>query len=444
MPVSQTASLDKDQLRRLLVFLELGLCFACLVMFSEGLLPRLLASEENPEGSPLLRLLWLPVYGLVLAGCAWKLPQLFHAAIRLPFLMLILALAAASVSWSIDPAVTQRRVIAITATTLAGLFLAVRYDWRTLLRLLGCVWLTLAFISFFAGLIAPGFAVHGGEEHAGAWRGLWWQKNALGGHMARAAFLCGFLLLMDRPWRLVWAVATLLCTVLVIFSTSKTALLGLLLGFGVLAVAAWMRRGVVTTLLTLWAGIVAVGTAGLVLLLEPELVFQLLGRDATLTGRTDIWSALVGIIEARPLFGYGYGAFWDIGSEPAYQVRLATEWLVPTAHNGWLETALSIGLVGLAGLVLNFILVLGRSLRLALSNWTGVFALGVLAQFFLFSMSESIALQQNAIVWVTYVAVAAKVALSLQDNPQRHRRALLVRPDRFTSGRRRRGVPVSR
>jgi hypothetical protein len=45
---------------------------------------------------------------------------------------------------------------------------------------------------------------------------------------------------------------------------------------------------------------------------------------------------------------------------------------------------------------------------------SGWLALGVAGQFLLFSLSESIALQQNAIVWVTYVAVAAKTALSLQ------------------------------
>ena len=231
--------------------------------------------------------------------------------------------------------------------------------------------------------------------------------------MARASFLFAFLLVMDRPWRMIWAGAVFLSIALVLLSTSKTALLGMLAGFLVLAAGAWMRRGVVTTLSSLWLGVVAAGVGLTLVIVEPGLVFQLLGRDATLTGRTDIWSALTDAIAARPWFGYGYGAFWGLESEPAYRVRLATEWLVPTAHNGWLETALSIGLVGLAALVVSYGLFLVRAARLAVSDWTGIFALGVAGQFLLFSLSESIALQQNTIVWVTYVAIAAKTAASV-------------------------------
>lgn len=411
MPVSQTASQDRTPLQSLLRFAEYAVVFLCLVMFTEGLLPRLFASETDPE-STLLRLLWLPVYGLILLGCACMPGRFFATLLRLPFLVLILVLACASVTWSIDPEVTERRAIAIFATTLGGLFLAARYDWRTLLRLLGAVWLCMAFVSFMSGLVAPGFAVMD-EIHVGAWRGMWWEKNALGGHMARASFLMAFLLVMDRPWRMAWAAGLMLCAALVILSTSKTALLGMLAGFCVLAAGAWMRRGVVFTLSTVWFGAVLAGTGAMVIVFAPELVFQLLGRDATLTGRTDIWTVLMDAIAARPWFGYGYGAFWGPDSQPAYMVRLATEWVVPTAHNGWLETALSIGLAGLAGLVLSFLLLLLRSIRLAVTDWTGLYALGVAGQFLLFSLSESIALQQNTIVWVTYVAIAAKVALSV-------------------------------
>ena len=410
MPASLTASQgSRHPLHTLALVSELAIAFACLVLFTEGLLPRLFASEENPD-SGFLRLLWLPVYGLVGLGALWKLPDMFRAAIRMPFLLFILGLACASVMWSINPEVTQRRAIAIAATTLAGFYLAVRYDWRTLLRLLGAVWLLLAFISLAAGIVAPSFGVMD-EIHVGAWRGLWWEKNTMGGHMARAAFLFAFLFLMDRRWRLIWGGGVMLCAVLVLLSTSKTALLGLLLGFGVLAMAAWMRRGPVTTISTVWLGVISVGAFAGVMMFAPELVFQLLGRDATLTGRTDIWAALFDAIAERPWLGYGYAAFWGAESQPAYMVRLATEWLVPTAHNGWLETALSLGLLGMFGLAICYLVMMGRAVMLAFRSWSGVFACGVGLQFLLFSLSESIALQQNAIVWVTFVAVAVKVAM---------------------------------
>jgi len=394
-------------------------------MFTEGLLPRLFASETDPE-STLLRMLWLPVYGFILLGCASMPGRFFSVLVRIPFLVFILILACASWSWSIDSAVTERRAIAIVATTLGGLFMAMRYDWRTMLRLFAAVWLFMAVVSIVSGIVAPGFSVMQ-DVHNGAWRGMWWEKNALGGHMARASFLMAFLLLMDRPWRKLWAAALAMCVALVLLSTSKTALLGLLFGFGVLLAGALMRRGVVSTLSMIWAGVVLVGGAAMALVLAPEVVFQLLGRDATLTGRTDIWTALMDAIADRPWLGYGYGAFWGVDSQPAYMVRLATEWAVPTAHNGWLETALSIGLLGLAGLIMSYLLFVFRAARLAVRDWTGLFALGVAGQFLLFSLSESIALQQNTIVWVTFVAVASKVALSVSV-PARSRRSQPSRP----------------
>ncbi|MEM9054197.1 MAG: O-antigen ligase family protein, partial [Pseudomonadota bacterium] len=135
-----------------------------------------------------------------------------------------------------------------------------------------------------------------------------------------------------------------------------------------------------------------------------------LGRDASLTGRTSIWFELAQDISERPTLGYGYGVFWMLESEPAYWLREVLEWDAPTAHNSWLEVAIALGLSGLALLLLDFVITIWRALRAAIDTWAGVFALGVCAQFTLFSVSESIALQQNSLTWLTYVIIAAKLA----------------------------------
>lgn len=69
-----------------------------------------------------------------------------------------------------------------------------------------------------------------------------------------------------------------------------------------------------------------------------------LGRNPTLTGRTDIWHFLLGM-GTNPLIGTGYQSFW-LGS------RLAVVWRSPLgalneAHNGYLELYLNLGLIGL-------------------------------------------------------------------------------------------------
>lgn len=398
---------------------EFGALFVVLILFTEGVLPRLLTSGGSADASSLLRILWLPVYGLAIAGVLWKAKAVAVTALRMPFLITLTGLGLFSFLWSIDPALSQRRGIAIMATTLAGIFMGIRYDWRTLLRVLGLVWIVTAALSFMTALLVPSFGVMY-EIHVGAWKGLFYEKNQMGGHMARAAFLCGFLFIMDAPWRRLWGAGVFLCVLLVLLSTSKTSLLGLLLGFTILGAGIWMKRGIVTGMTSAWLGVVLAGAFAGIMVFAPEVVFAALGRDPSLTGRTDIWATLIDMMNQRPLLGYGYGAFWAPESEPAYWVRVLVEWEAPTAHNGWLEVAIALGLVGLVCLVLDFVMTIYRAARASIDTWTGVFALGVCAQFLLFSLSESISMQQNAIVWVTYVAVATKLA-------NRPRRVLPVR-----------------
>ena len=57
---------------------------------------------------------------------------------------------------------------------------------------------------------------------------------------------------------------------------------------------------VLLTLLLLVAPVVAISTNSL---------FELMGKDPTLTGRTDIWGYVMPYIYQRPLLGWGYGAF---------------------------------------------------------------------------------------------------------------------------------------
>ena len=411
MPNSQIASplsASPSPAQRPVSWVEYALLLIILLVFSEGILPRLVSSEEATEGSPVLRVLWLPIYGVIVLGLIWKARAIARVCLRLPFLMALLAVCALSFLWSIDPGLTQRRSLAIIMTSAAGLYLGTRYSWQDLLRALGALWLIVGLASFFTALLMPDFG-RAQDIHVGAWKGLYYEKNQLGGHMARAAVFVGFLWIMDRRFKTLWAGAFLLSVALVLLTTSKTALLGLLLGLGVLAVGAWMKRGVRTSLATLWIGAVSAMAAISLFLIAPGFVFELLGRDASLTGRTDIWLTLLGYIEERPLFGYGYGAFWAVDSDPGNWVREVLQWDAPPAHNSWLEVAIALGLVGLALLTLDFLMTLTRAILASFDTWTGLFALAFCVQFFLFSLSESASLEQNSIIWLIYVALAAKL-----------------------------------
>jgi O-antigen ligase len=90
---------------------------------------------------------------------------------------------------------------------------------------------------------------------------------------------------------------------------------------------------------------------------SPELrgaVAQMLHRDATLTGRTDIWDSVLRL-RTDPLIGTGFASVW---LTPAGRA-LAQVLEIPHAHNGYLETYLNSGLIGLV-LLLAVIIVAGR------------------------------------------------------------------------------------
>jgi len=408
--MTQVAAFPKDTVRlwdTIPHMIETGTVLLLLFLFSEGLLGPLLASEEQPDGNPILRIMWLPTYAVVLSLAIFKAKALVLMGLRMPALVALLLVTVASVLWSIDAGLTMRRAVAVVMTTGLGLHLANRYNWQEMLTLFGLIWFFLAALSFVISIGMPAIGLEQEGDHAGAWRGLWFQKNALGGHMSRSAFLFAFLISASPDLRKIWVVGLLMSVGLVLLTTSKTALIGMLLGFAILATGLLMKRGARLALVISWLTVVFTGVLGAVLVFQPELLVSVLGRDLTLTGRTDIWEALGYVIAERPWLGHGYGAFWGIGSGPADYVKDLVQWDVPTAHNGWMETWLSVGLVGMGLFAMGFFATILRAVSVSFSSWNGVFALGFLAQFFLFNLSESMILQQNSIVWASYVAISA-------------------------------------
>jgi exopolysaccharide production protein ExoQ len=94
--------------------------------------------------------------------------------------------------------------------------------------------------------------------------------------------------------------------------------------------------------------------------------YELLGKDETLTGRTEIWASVDRAIADRPWLGHGYAAFWIQGQTPAELIWLDLQWETPDAHSGWREVVLQIGILGLVVLTGTALMTLGLAVwRLA-------------------------------------------------------------------------------
>lgn len=68
-----------------------------------------------------------------------------------------------------------------------------------------------------------------------------------------------------------------------------------------------------------------------------------LGRNSTLTGRTDIWRIVLELSQPRPWFGTGFESFW-MGDR--LQTMYRFEKGIQEAHNGYLEIYANLGWVG--------------------------------------------------------------------------------------------------
>src|SRR5205807_163653 len=81
-------------------------------------------------------------------------------------------------------------------------------------------------------------------------------------------------------------------------------------------------------------------------------LIQSLGRNPTLTGRTDIWQFVLSIPNSR-LVGAGYESFW-LGTRLQMGWNAFANFRLQEAHNGYIELFLNLGWIGeilLAGLI---------------------------------------------------------------------------------------------
>jgi O-antigen ligase len=389
--------------------LEFAVTLLLMFWFTEGWVSVIGGGPHAGLDADALRNLWFPAYGVIIALSLAHVARFGSIVVGLVLGAPIVVLAFASSEWSILPDVTQRRAFALAVTSLFGFYLAARYSWRELIELTAGALLLAAVGSLIAAVLYPGMGVDQ-DVHVGAWEGLFGHKNQLGGWMVRAAHACLCAAIFVPSRRLFWSGGALLSAGLVAASTSTTALAALVLTVGgVAGVGALRTRGAAAVAVLWLAAIVVAGVAAAVWLV-PDAVFGLVGKDATLTGRTEIWELLDQRVQERPLLGYGFGAFWaDPDYGPSAVLAQQLDWAVPSAHNGWLETMLQLGKVGVAVFAVHFAITSAAALGRLWSGPEAYWAPVTLLLLLLFSVSESTIIQQNNLLWTLYLATAAKL-----------------------------------
>ncbi len=381
-----------------------------LVFFSGAIIGILFTDLTNlNQENPLARTSWFPMYALILAMVLRTFPQFFRMAVFSPLLILCVAYCGLTMFWSVDYSLTMRRSVALMVTTMAGLVLAARFTWEEMVQRIAFAFFILAILTIFVVITNPARGIMH-EIHEGAWRGPWVEKNYLGGMMTKGliAAMCALAMRPSRWW--LWIPTGLLCFFLVLMSTSKTALLISLMSIGIFIALRIFRRLPILRAPLVYMIVLSIGGLATFIAVAPDLAFGLIGKDATFTGRTDIWAWLTMSIKQKWLFGYGYGAYWLDPLGPSYWVRTALQWGVPSAHNGWIDLWLAGGIVAVVLFGLYMLMVLVLSIDRVFRGGTETYWVVLSTLMFLaFSMSESTILQQNDISWVILVATSAKL-----------------------------------
>jgi len=382
-----------------------------LLVYSRGWEMPVFGDKVDVSASGLMRVAYLPAYAAGFALIALDPRNLLRATLRQPFLIFLMTVVAGSVLWSIAPDVTTRRSFAVICTTLGGLVLASRFSWAQLAEVVAVTFAILILACFAVCLAVPSIGVMT-ELFPGAWRGLWMEKNALGGVMAFGfCILAGTALLNPQRARLWWGFAGL-AVVLVLMSTSKTSLVSLMLGVGALGFVLAARRSPAAGAAVTWTSVTGVILLAGFILVASDVFFAILGKDATLTGRTKIWSAALHQIEERPWLGFGYAAVWDdkSGWGPFAWISKEAGFQAQHAHNSWLEQWLGMGLLGLAAWGLFYIQTMTLAIIAVFRDRGALLVFPFLVVFTLVSLTESIAVGYNDFRWVLFVAFAAKLA----------------------------------
>lgn len=388
-----------------------GALYVVLMLFFSGAVIALLFTDLSnlDQENPLARLAWYPVYGVILLLVLRTFPGFLRMAVFSPILILCVLWCGVTFFWSVDTGVTMRRSVALMITTMAGLVFAARFTWSEMVQRLALTFSILAFVAIGVVVMDPARGIMS-EIHPGAWRGPWVEKNYLGGMMTKGmiACLCAFAMRPDRFW--IWLPSAALCFSLVLMSTSKTALLISLAAIGLFVALRIWRRFPVLRIPVFYLLVASVAAFVISMTVASEFMFDLIGKDPTFTGRTDIWNLIIASIEQEWLMGYGYGAYWINPLGPSYYVRFALDWGVPSAHNGWLDLWLAGGVVAVALFALHMLFVLGLMFdRIFRGGSETYWVVLSTLMFFGFSLSESSILMQNDISWVMFVATSAKL-----------------------------------
>lgn len=334
----------------------LALIAGAMVLLSDATL-----RQRGAGGLDLQGVLKFALWALGLLLLFWRAADLRRALGHGPSgaLLLFGLWSLLSATWSATPLYTAGAAVAFLGIWVVAVSLAGALPLHRGLQAITAALLLAMALSLLMLAVAPALALTPMDNgRVLRLSGIFGSPNNLG----RAAALCLLLAALLRPLLgrregTVWLLAALgLGGACLLLSDSRGSLIALGAGLAVLVLARrlslarvlpwlallWVLLAAVTALLL--AGPSTLGDALVALVSRSGRLSEL----TTLTGRTEIWAAVMELSAQAPLLGHGFASSREV--LPA-GFRGAFGWTTTSAHNLWLQAGLTTGLIGL-GLVL--------------------------------------------------------------------------------------------
>ncbi|BAY20656.1 O-antigen polymerase [Calothrix sp. NIES-2100] len=405
--------------KEFLLTLEKVFTVVSLLLYSGGPLTVIVsggASEGDGEGANtdtgVIQLVFLLIYLItsVLLLCRWKKAISLLSQVR--FTWIILLLSFLSIFWSAAPQVTFSRSVALLGTSLFGMYFATRYTLKEQLQLTNSMFILAIVLSLLFAVALPKFGFMGGI-HSGALRGIYTHKNVFGKILALGGVNCILSASAKKSTsRFLWFIfgLSIICLVMGRSSSSMFNFTNLILIFLGLRI---LRSPIIAVPPVLSA--IALICMNLYLFVQSNLNTLLgsIGKDATLTGRGDLWPLVWDKIWERPWLGYGFSGFWQGLDGESASVWYASHWTPPNSHNGFLDLWLDLGLLGVIIFLIGFLILLFKCLKyIRITNTADGFWPAIcLFYLIMINLTETSLLLQNSLFWILYVAAEVSMVL---------------------------------
>ncbi len=321
---------------------------------------------ETEASNPVNQILYTFLFLTAVIVIIQNYNRIFSFIKKEKYLSIFIVFCLLSAIWSDYTLISIKRSFQLFVTFLVILISITFIEHQKLIKIIRVIISAYVLVTILSVMLVPqaiDTAFH-------SWRGLEYQKNGLGA----AAYLCLLLSLQfheisKSQKSKIWNYLILALSILMIIrSTSTTAAIVLLLIAGISIITGIekifkklrIRRFILLTIVFFLVGM------AIVMSIYAEELFANFasgfGKDLTFTGRTVFWAYMWQQFQDHILFGFGYATYWVMGSPQVNALFNAMDIEVNTSHNGFIDLALQLGLVGMSSLLFLILTFLKRSL----------------------------------------------------------------------------------